>query len=104
MLRVMTLDSTKDLELTERLVIQGLQDRPVQIWLFGSRAWGGSRRSSDIDVGILPLSPLQPGSLTDLQEELDRSLVLPRVELFDLTKVDSALRDKVMREGIAWQT
>lgn len=101
---MMTLDSIADLELTERLITQSLQDQPVQIWLFGSRAWGGSRRSSDIDVGILPLSPLRPGSLTELQEELDRSPVLSRVELFDLSMVDPALRDKVMLKGIPWRT
>jgi hypothetical protein len=61
-------------------------------------------RSSDIDVGILPLAPLQPGSLADLQEELDQSPVLSRVELFDLTSVDPVLRDKVIHEGIAWRT
>lgn len=101
---MMTQISTNDLELTKHLVTQCLRDQPVQIWLFGSRAWGGSRRSSDIDVGILPLSPLYPGCLTDLQEELDRSAVLPRVELFDLTSVDAALRDKVIQQGIAWRT
>lgn len=101
---MMTFTSSKDLELTQRLVTKGLQDQPVRIWLFGSRAWGGSRRSSDIDVGILPLSPLLPGSLTHLQEELDRSPVLSRVELFDLTRVDPALREKIMHEGIAWRT
>lgn len=101
---MMTIDSTKDLELTKRLIIQSLQNQPVQIWLFGSRAWGGSRRSSDIDIGILPLAPLYPGCLTELQEELERSPVLPRVELFDLTSVDAAFRDKVIQQGIAWRT
>ena len=94
---------TTDLVLTRRLVTACLRDESVQIWLFGSRAWGGADRSSDIDVGILPVRPLSPGRLIDLQEKLDDSIVLPRVEVFDLTKVDPALREKVIRRGIAWQ-
>ena len=92
-----------DLELTRRLVAEHLQDQSVQIWLFGSRAWGGAKRSSDIDIGILPIESLRPGTLADLQEELDESVVLPRVEVFDLTRVDPILRDKVIHRGIAWQ-
>lgn len=99
----MTLDSSRDINLTKQLVTQHLEGQPVQIWLFGSQAWGGARRSSDIDVGILPLSPLDPGCLSDLEETLERSPVLPRVELFDLTSVDTSLRDKVMRQGIPWR-
>jgi predicted nucleotidyltransferase len=93
-----------DLELARQLVTRCLRDESVQVWLFGSRAWGGGERSSDIDVGILPVKPLSPGRLIDLQEVLDESAVLPRVELFDLTKVDPALREKVLHRGVAWQT
>lgn len=71
----------------------------MKIRLFGLRAWGG-RGASDIDVGALPLSPPQPESLADVQEELDRSPVRSRVELFDLTRVEPALRDKVMHQDI----
>lgn len=92
-----------DLELTRRLVTACLRDESVQIWLFGSRAWGGADRSSDIDVGILPFKSLRPGRLVDLQEKLDDSAVLPRVEIFDLTRVDAALRERVLQKGIAWQ-
>ncbi len=101
---MMTPIITQDLELTKHLVTQYLQDQPVQIWFFGSRAWGGWRRSSDIDVGILPSAPLHPGCLLELQEVLDQSAVLPRVELFDLSSAVPALRDRVIQQGIPWRT
>ena len=92
-----------DLDLTRRLIVEYLQGQSVRIWLFGSRAWGGAERSSDIDIGILPMEPLPPGTLAGLQEELDESVVLPRVEVFDLKRVDPVLRDKVISQGVPWR-
>ena len=93
----------KDLESARKILSGRLCGQAVQVWLFGSRAWGHPVRSSDIDIGILPLEPLNCGILAEIQEQLDASSILPRVELFDLTRVDPSLRAKVLRKGIQWE-
>ena len=104
MLRLESNESASgDLELVRKILSRRLRGHAVQVWLFGSRAWGHPVRSSDIDIGILPLKPLNPGMLTEIQDQLDASTILPRVELFDLTRVDAHLRAKVLHKGIQWE-
>jgi hypothetical protein len=55
-----------DLAELKRIVMGGLRDFNVQVYLFGSYARGNAHRCSDIDVAVLPLEPLPPG--TALQE------------------------------------
>ena len=92
----------EDLEEARSIVLQGLRGHRARVWLFGSSAAGGACRTSDIDVGVLPLEPMPPGLLGDLREILDSSRILYPVDLVDLSRADAALRDRVEREGIPW--
>src|SRR3954469_14876278 len=92
-----------DVELTRRIVLERLNGEPVQVWLFGSRVWGRPVRSSDIDVGILPLGELRPAVFIELLEALEQSAILPVVELFDLRHVDPTLRRRVIEQGVPWK-
>lgn len=85
-----------------RLVLAGLEGHRARVFLFGSRAVGGAREGSDIDVGVLPLDPLPPALLARIRETLDDSTVPYRVDLVDLDSAPAGLRDRVLREGIAW--
>ena len=51
-----------DLAETRRIVLRGLEGRPAR-YLFGSRATGTARRTSDIDVAVWPLTELPVGTL-----------------------------------------
>ena len=93
-----------DLEDVKRLVLQGLGPHPARVWLFGSRARGTGGRASDIDVAILPLVPLPAATLARIEETLENSLVLSRVEIVDLSSADPALRQRVEREGVPWRS
>ena len=85
-----------------RIVLQALGQHPVRIFLCGSRARRGAGPQSDIDVAILPLRPLPPNVLSDLREALEESTIPYDVDIIDLSTVDEAFRNKVLREGIAW--
>jgi predicted nucleotidyltransferase len=91
-----------DLEQVRTIVLEGLRGHPARVYLFGSWARGKARRISDMDVGILPLEPLPPGLLLDLQEALENSDVLYQVDLVDLTSAYGPLRDWVLSEGVLW--
>ena len=80
----------------------GLGGRRVRVFLFGSRARGDHRATSDIDVGILPLEPIPAGVLAGIRESLEESHVPFFVDLVDLSEARPGLREQAFREGIEW--
>ena len=84
------------------MVLEGLAEYAVRVYLFGSHARGTATRTSDVDVAILPLEPLPLWVLSVLRGELEESQILPRVDLVDLSMTNPAFRERVMQEGIVW--
>ena len=91
-----------DLKLVRQLVLGGLGDAPARVYLFGSRATGHARPTSDIDVAVWPLEELPVGTLSLIREALEESLIPFTVDLVDLRDTDEMFRARVMKEGIAW--
>lgn len=84
------------------IVQEHLQDEPVRVFLFGSFARGDQRRSSDVDVAVLPDGEVSPTTLTRLREALHESTVPYVVEVVDLSTVQDSLRERVLEEGEEW--
>ena len=91
-----------DLEEVRRIVLEGLRGHPARVWLFGSFARGTPARTSDIDVGVLPLEPLPAGLMAEIREALEESLVIYPVDLVDLSEASPQFRERVAGEGLAW--
>ncbi len=91
-----------DLDLLHHILSVYLAGQPVRVFLFGSAARGRLRRASDIDIAILPLAPLPPGLLAELRGALEEANLLHEVEVLDLSEVDPAFRERVLREGTEW--
>ena len=92
----------RDLRRIRQLVNERLRPYGARIFLYGSRAHGSARRSSDVDVAVLAEPALPVGILSRLREELEESSVRLPVEIMDLAQANPALRERVMREGIVW--
>lgn len=90
------------LDRVRRTVAARLRGQRVQVFLFGSWARGEPRRTSDIDVAVLPERDLDPGLLAALREELAELPVPYTVDLVDLREAAPSLRAKVLREGVRW--
>jgi predicted nucleotidyltransferase len=80
----------------------GLCGHPAQIYLFGSWATGRNRRSSDIDVAILPSEPLPEDILSGIREALEESLAVYPVDVVDLSRASPQFRERVLKEGVRW--
>ena len=91
-----------DIESVKRIVLERLAPHAARVYLFGSRATGGTHRGSDIDVGVLPLETLPTGLLAELRDVLENSPILSSVDLVDLSRVEPAFRQRVEEEGILW--
>ena len=71
----------------------------VLAYLFGSEARGEAAAGSDVDVGVLAMSPLDLLALGTLQETL--SLATGRqVDVVDLSAAPPLLLGEVAREGV----
>jgi predicted nucleotidyltransferase len=101
---IVATDSLLDRALAEvrRIVVEGLGPSRAKVYLFGSRAAGGARESSDIDVAVLPLEPIEPSTFAAIRDALEESRVPWRVDLVDLSTASAELRSNVERQGIAW--
>lgn len=93
---------SRDLEEVRRIVLQGLRGYRARVYLYGSHARGEARRTSDIDVAVLPDEHVPSGVLSAIREQLDESHVPSNVELVDLSESDPAFRAEVQREGLPW--
>jgi len=92
----------QDLDEVRRIVLEGLHGHPVRVYLFGSRARGERGKHSDIDVAVLPLSPLPVGTLSAIRVALEESRIPFMVDLVDLSTTDAPFRERVLREGVQW--
>jgi uncharacterized protein len=76
-----------DLDEARRIVRAGLRGHRAQVYLFGSWATGRNRRTSDIDIAILPAEPLPGDILSGIREALEESMVVYPVDVVDLSQV-----------------
>ena len=69
----------------------------TRVYVFGSRATGGARRYSDLDLALECDGPLDLAALAEALSESD----LPyKVDLLDLTTADPGFRARVMEAAI----
>jgi predicted nucleotidyltransferase len=95
-------DDVEVLEEIRRIVRDGLRGTDARVFLFGSRAGGRPHRASDVDVAVLPQTPLPAGLLSRIKEALDESTVPFSVDLVNLDDVDAVFRERVLRQGVPW--
>ena len=86
------------------LALQVTSNLDCTIFLFGSRARGEHRRSSDIDIGFSGLSESLFTKVRDhLLAELEESVIPHRVDLVNIDSVSSDFRDVAMERVIVWK-
>ena len=71
--------------------------------VFGSQARGDASEGSDIDIGLRAANglPLPSGLLSDIQDALDDSPLMQRVEVVDLARTSQQFRDEALSRTIA---
>jgi predicted nucleotidyltransferase len=68
--------------------------------LFGSRATGQARHTSDWDVGLLGPQALQGAIVERIREDLDDIRTLHTFDVVDLTRVPDYFRETALRKVI----
>ncbi len=90
------------LKQTRKIILSHLKDYRFRLFLFGSQSTERAGRTSDIDVGILPMAPLPRGLLSKIREELEESHIPYPVDLVDLSKSNPTFLQHVTQEGVIW--
>lgn len=98
----MKVDQNPYLQQLHQLIKNHIGDLKVKVYLFGSRAKGKQRITSDVDLAFLPLGKLPVNFFTELRELLEESNLPYRVDIVDLSQTDQTFREKILREGILW--
>lgn len=87
-----------------KLVLQIASDVDCTIFLFGSRARGNSRRSSDIDVGFKDLDVSTFLSVRNrLLAELEESIIPHHVDIVHFDAADEKFRRAAEQGAIIWK-
>jgi len=90
------------LKQARKIILRHLKDYGFQLFLFGSQSTQQAGRTSDIDVGILPMDSLPRGLLSEIREELEESHIPYPVDLVDLSRSDPEFLQRVREKGVIW--
>ena len=92
------------LDQLRKIVLQVTAKLDCTIYLFGSRASGVFRRSSDIDIGFSGLSePLFTRVRDSLLSELEESVIPHHIDLVNFDTAPSNFRDTAKEKAILWK-
>ena len=101
----MTLDTAfqDDLVTVRQILLRHFRGYNVKIYLFGSHARSTPRRTSDIDIAIMPEQELPIDLISEARRVLEERNILASVDLVDLSTTDQGLFNRVMKEGVLWK-
>ena len=75
----------------------------ARAYVFGSRAHGGARRYSDLDLALEWSAPLGLDRLGAIAEALSESDIPYKIDLVDLATVDPSFRARIAKDCILFE-
>jgi len=76
----------------KEIIFRFLNPKEFQVFIFGSRASGKSKRYSDYDVGILGKKPVPASTIVLIEEAFEESDLPYKVEIVDFSLVSPEFR------------
>jgi predicted nucleotidyltransferase len=90
------------INIVKEIVLKRVPLADYSVFLFGSRAVGNNHEMSDIDVGIWGEKPLSAVIKLNLEEELEESDILLKVDLIDFYQVSQDFKDEALTKIETW--
>jgi predicted nucleotidyltransferase len=94
------LDMREDHAAIVRRVLRQHLPPGARAYVFGSRAHGGARRYSDLDLALQWEGPLDVGVISQIAEALSESDLPYKVDIVDLSIVEPGFRDRIVADCI----
>lgn len=86
----------------KKIIFKHLSPKEYQVFLFGSRSEGNNNPKSDYDVGILGRQPVPTLTLMAIQEELENSDIIFKVDVVDFYQASPRFRELAMKNIKSW--
>ena len=77
----------------KKIVFRYLDPRKDKVFIFGSRAIGGNRKFSDVDLGVESKRKIPSNIVEDLKEALEKSDIPFTVDVVDFTEISGNKAD-----------
>jgi uncharacterized protein len=86
----------------KKLVIHILQEiiPNATTWVFGSRAEGRARETSDLDLAIISPKEIENHILLDIKEKFDESDLDIKVDIVEFEKLPPSLKNHILKNHI----
>ena len=94
MLDIKTIDEIK------KIVFSFLDPKTDRAFIYGSRATGGDRKFSDVDIGIVSKRKLDTITLSDIKEAFEESDIPLTVEVVDFHNVSDDFKRLALKKII----
>lgn len=75
----------------------------TKIYLFGSRARGDYKPSSDIDIALDVGHKLPFLDLAKARNVLESLYIPQKIDIVDMHSIPESMKDIILKEGIAWK-
>jgi predicted nucleotidyltransferase len=100
----------KYLNIAKKIILNHIDCDEINVFLFGSRVKGDSRRTSDIDIGFLGNEALDHRVFRKIDhrvfrkiaDELQESIVPYHFDLIDFFKVDNNFKKIALQRIMLW--
>ncbi|RKD20447.1 hypothetical protein BCY91_02190 [Pelobium manganitolerans] len=93
---------TDYLKIVKEIILKRVPLRDYSVFLFGSRARATNHDKSDIDVGVWGNAPLSKFLKSDLQDELDESIVPYKIDVIDFYKASDEFKAQALQKIEIW--
>ncbi len=87
----------------KKLILVLLEGEKVKVVLFGSRARHDHRRTSDIDIGLIPYAILNKKKVVLLKDRVDELNIPYKVEIVDFSQVSADFKKEAMKGAVIWK-
>jgi predicted nucleotidyltransferase len=74
----------------------------VKIYLFGSRARGDYKSTSDVDIALDAGEKIDLYTLSLIKEEIEESIIPFTVDVVDLYNVSEDFKKNILKDGKLW--
>lgn len=95
--------TNKYIEELKGLTLALLEGEKVKVILFGSRARQDQRRSSDVDIGLIPDGKLNPKKIALLKEKAEELNIPYKIEIVDFSQVSPDFKKEAMKGAVIWK-
>jgi len=90
------------LSIAKEIVLGHVDKKRYSVFLFGSRACDNFHSRSDIDIGIIGKSTLNPVTFSEIEQALSDCIIPYKIDLIDFSKVSDSFRNEALKNVVYW--